>query len=285
MHIPDGFISAPVSVIGGVVAAGLIVVSVRKAAATLDDRQIPLAGLVAWVIIIEDFIGWLQGQRSLFGERFGDFETVIAPVKEKIEEFKTWFSSIPEAVSAAWKSAVEGMRPQVEWMISAVKLIMSAFEPLVRFFEGVFDKIIEKFQAFYDKVAFVVNGIRALLPSFAAATEGTGSGTDPEAQASRRRNMGARGALGGFPTVEELMARPPDVSGRLSGGAGGINAPQSNQITNQVTVNAPGSDPASVASGTQAGMARATDAMTTRLGSSLALGLGIANPRVEAAAQ
>ena len=47
MHIPDGFISAPVSLIGGVVAAGLIVVSVRKAAATLDDRQIPLAGLVA----------------------------------------------------------------------------------------------------------------------------------------------------------------------------------------------------------------------------------------------
>jgi cobalt/nickel transport system permease protein len=47
MHIPDGFINAPTSLIGGVVAAGLIVVSVRKAAATLDDRQIPLAGLVA----------------------------------------------------------------------------------------------------------------------------------------------------------------------------------------------------------------------------------------------
>ena len=47
MHIPDGFINAPVSLAGGVVAAGLIVVSVRKAANTLDDRQIPLAGLVA----------------------------------------------------------------------------------------------------------------------------------------------------------------------------------------------------------------------------------------------
>lgn len=47
MHIPDGFINAPVSLAGGVVAAGLIVVSVRKAARTLDDRQIPLAGLVA----------------------------------------------------------------------------------------------------------------------------------------------------------------------------------------------------------------------------------------------
>jgi cobalt/nickel transport system permease protein len=47
MHIPDGFINAPVSLAGGVVAAGLIVVSVRKAAKNLDDRQIPLAGLVA----------------------------------------------------------------------------------------------------------------------------------------------------------------------------------------------------------------------------------------------
>lgn len=47
MHIPDGFISAPVSLVGGVVAAGLIAVSVKKAADTLDDRQVPLAGLVA----------------------------------------------------------------------------------------------------------------------------------------------------------------------------------------------------------------------------------------------
>ena len=47
MHIPDGFINAPVSLVGGVVAAGLIVISVRRAATTLDDRQIPLAGLVA----------------------------------------------------------------------------------------------------------------------------------------------------------------------------------------------------------------------------------------------
>ena len=47
MHIPDGFIDAPVSLVGGVVAVGLIAVSVKKAADTLDDRQVPLAGLVA----------------------------------------------------------------------------------------------------------------------------------------------------------------------------------------------------------------------------------------------
>ena len=47
MHIPDGFINAPTSLVAGVVAAGLIAVSVKKAATDLDDRQVPLAGLTA----------------------------------------------------------------------------------------------------------------------------------------------------------------------------------------------------------------------------------------------
>jgi cobalt/nickel transport system permease protein len=47
MHIPDGFINAPTSVVGGVVAVGLIAVSIKKAGDALDDRQLPLAGLVA----------------------------------------------------------------------------------------------------------------------------------------------------------------------------------------------------------------------------------------------
>ena len=47
MHIPDGFINAPTSIVGGVLAAGLIAVSIKKAGDALDDRQLPLAGLVA----------------------------------------------------------------------------------------------------------------------------------------------------------------------------------------------------------------------------------------------
>ena len=47
MHIPDGFINAPTSLVGGVVAAGLIAVSIKKAGDALDDRQLPMAGLVA----------------------------------------------------------------------------------------------------------------------------------------------------------------------------------------------------------------------------------------------
>ena len=47
MHIPDGFMNAPTSLVGGVVAVGLIAISVKKAASSLDDRQVPMAGLVA----------------------------------------------------------------------------------------------------------------------------------------------------------------------------------------------------------------------------------------------
>ncbi|MFD3946954.1 energy-coupling factor ABC transporter permease [Streptomyces sp. NPDC058579] len=47
MHVPDGFINAPVSVAAGVVAAGAVAVSLRGARKELDERAAPLAGLVA----------------------------------------------------------------------------------------------------------------------------------------------------------------------------------------------------------------------------------------------
>ncbi|MGB9377638.1 MAG: energy-coupling factor ABC transporter permease [Mycobacteriales bacterium] len=47
MHVPDGFINAPVSLGAGVVAAAGIAVSLRGARRELDDRTAPMAGLVA----------------------------------------------------------------------------------------------------------------------------------------------------------------------------------------------------------------------------------------------
>ncbi|MDV9175834.1 energy-coupling factor ABC transporter permease [Streptomyces sp. W16] len=47
MHVPDGFIDAPMSAATGVVAAGAIAVSLRGARRELDERTAPLAGLVA----------------------------------------------------------------------------------------------------------------------------------------------------------------------------------------------------------------------------------------------
>jgi cobalt/nickel transport system permease protein len=47
MHIPDGFIGPGVSAAAGVISAGGVGVSLKKAAQTMDDKQAPLAGLVA----------------------------------------------------------------------------------------------------------------------------------------------------------------------------------------------------------------------------------------------
>ncbi|QGV80179.1 energy-coupling factor ABC transporter permease [Streptomyces ficellus] len=47
MHVPDGFINAPVSAGAGLVAAAAVAISLRGARRELDDRTAPLAGLVA----------------------------------------------------------------------------------------------------------------------------------------------------------------------------------------------------------------------------------------------
>jgi cobalt/nickel transport system permease protein len=47
VHVPDGFIDAPVSVAAGAAAAAAVAVSLRGARRELDERTAPLAGLVA----------------------------------------------------------------------------------------------------------------------------------------------------------------------------------------------------------------------------------------------
>ncbi|HEV7759879.1 MAG TPA: energy-coupling factor ABC transporter permease [Acidimicrobiales bacterium] len=47
MHIPDGFIDAPTSAAGAVVAAGGLAVCLRRSGEVLEDKQAPMAGLVA----------------------------------------------------------------------------------------------------------------------------------------------------------------------------------------------------------------------------------------------
>ena len=47
MHIPDGFINGGTSAGAGVVAVGALGVSVRRTADLLDEKQVPLAGVVS----------------------------------------------------------------------------------------------------------------------------------------------------------------------------------------------------------------------------------------------
>lgn len=320
--------------------------------------SLPLAAFAAWFLIVEDFITWMQGGKSLFGDRLGEFDQIAGPIRDKLQGFIDWFkenfgfgdiiqntineinglreffSNAVTYIQETWNRNIEGMKPQFEWLRSVAGLLMEAFRPLGDFLAGVIDVIIGKFKALYDNVASVIGGIKGLIGSVGgmlSSMEGTGTGTNPEKQEQGRRNMGTRGALQGFPEdantlvergrglseaanalvergrglpeaanalVERGRGLPEaataltergfsDVTPRIGaspGGAGTVNAPQNNTITNQVTINAPGADPASVASGVNAGMDRATDQMTTRLGGATATGLGIAVPRAEAPA-
>ena len=58
MHIPDGFINAPVSAIAGVIAAIGIVICLRGARKQLDEKTAPLAGLVAVFVFAMQMINF-----------------------------------------------------------------------------------------------------------------------------------------------------------------------------------------------------------------------------------
>ena len=52
MHIPDGFVSAPVAAAGAAVAVAGLAVCTRQAGRTLSERQLPLAGLAAAFFLV-----------------------------------------------------------------------------------------------------------------------------------------------------------------------------------------------------------------------------------------
>ena len=47
LHIPDGFLSAPVAGVGWLVLVLLVAVALRQTRDTLGERQIPLMGILA----------------------------------------------------------------------------------------------------------------------------------------------------------------------------------------------------------------------------------------------
>ncbi len=47
MHIPDGFIDGPTSLLAGALAIALVAACLRVTARTLDEREVPIVGLVA----------------------------------------------------------------------------------------------------------------------------------------------------------------------------------------------------------------------------------------------
>ncbi|OJV97253.1 MAG: cobalamin biosynthesis protein CbiM [Microbacterium sp. 67-17] len=62
MHVPDGFLSVPVSIATGVVAAGAIALAIKNSRAEMaDDRKAPMVGIVATVIFATQMINFPVG--------------------------------------------------------------------------------------------------------------------------------------------------------------------------------------------------------------------------------
>jgi cobalt/nickel transport system permease protein len=61
MHVPDGFLDAPTSVLTGLVATAGVAVALRGARRELDDRTAPMAGLVAAFVFAAQMINFPVG--------------------------------------------------------------------------------------------------------------------------------------------------------------------------------------------------------------------------------
>lgn len=61
MHVPDGFLDAPTSIVTGVVAAAGVAVALRGARRELDDRTAPMAGLVATFVFAGQMVNFPVG--------------------------------------------------------------------------------------------------------------------------------------------------------------------------------------------------------------------------------
>jgi cobalt/nickel transport system permease protein len=61
MHVPDGFVNAPVSVAAGAVAVSAVAVSLRGAHRELEERTAPLAGLVAAFVFAVQMLNFPVG--------------------------------------------------------------------------------------------------------------------------------------------------------------------------------------------------------------------------------
>ena len=58
LHIPDGFVSAPVAAAGWVLAAGAIALAARRADRNLDERAAPLMGVMAAFIFAGQMVNF-----------------------------------------------------------------------------------------------------------------------------------------------------------------------------------------------------------------------------------
>src|SRR4030042_1647655 len=104
MHVPDGFVSAPVATVGCIVAAGCIAYAVKATNEKMGEKQVPLMGVLA-AFIVAGFIGYYvyRGGVFLFGRHKRG-----ALVSGGIA---AWLSVVAASVACAFELAISGTAP------------------------------------------------------------------------------------------------------------------------------------------------------------------------------
>jgi cobalt/nickel transport system permease protein len=77
LHIPDGFLSAPVAILGWVVTASVVAVAARRAERTLSDRAVPLMGVMAAFIFAAQMMNFPVAGGTLAAALLGPWAAII----------------------------------------------------------------------------------------------------------------------------------------------------------------------------------------------------------------
>ncbi|PWC26956.1 tape measure protein [Teichococcus aestuarii] len=93
------FVTGVTLALNGALSALIVRAAVLAAPFLAFSAAIVLAGAM-----IDDFIKWVKndGTKTLFGDWFGDFDSVVAPLKSAFDEVSNTLASVPGRVKAAW---------------------------------------------------------------------------------------------------------------------------------------------------------------------------------------
>ena len=243
------------------------------AAFVADARGIPDA-LVGPLGIVRDAI------TALVADMVAAKEPLAAGfqiAKAAIVAFITDASNIPGELARIWDSVTNKVNLTIATMSMSwrrlVDDIKSIFNGLTTFFDTLMQAITGTMGRFFNWVGEKLSWISSFIPGLSNAAN----------VATSTPNNGGNGMT--FPGMSDFFQgalTTPDVAGRVAPGGNSVNAPVSADI--DVYITAPAGDAASIGAAARQGVQSGIRDSGTRLGDTLARGLGLSGPRVEAPA-
>lgn len=149
---------------GGLQAAGIAGLAFRSSLAAdfaqwLKVSFLPLLPwlllLTAIFVLLEDIYGWANGQDSLIGSIFGDYDDVMKKISIRWEALKAEFIVAGRQVASAFTSAIEAIGDVIAWVAdllwtvflnatplgALIKLIRDNWDEICKFIDSACEKI------------------------------------------------------------------------------------------------------------------------------------------------